>query len=272
MTKPFKTSLILASFFVLGWLLFALLQQYTNRHEPHSDYPAIKNRGELRVCGEYDPFSFYTDDQGQHGFHYELAKAFAEAHGLTLVYMYEGTFRTRMQWLNTGRCDLLTGPLPILNSLRPTLAYTMPLYGSRLVLVQRRSDKPLRNQVNLADKTVSIASHSPYLVRISHLATEISDSIHVKEVRVFTHEELLKQVNDGKTDFAVMDEYMAKAWSKDYPELDIQTPLSLTQFQAWAVRPNSPQLLDSLNVFLEGYKKSRAYARLLKRYGATPTR
>lgn len=267
MTRPFKTSLLLVAFFVLGWLLYVLIHQYSNRHEPKADYPAIKTRGELRVCGEYDPFSFYSDDKGQHGFHYELAKAFADAHDLQLIYLYEGNFKTRLQWLNSGRCDLLTGPLPVLNSLRATLAYTPPLYSTRLVLVQARSDKPLRNQVYLAGKTLSVASHSPYLTRIKHLATEISDSIHVKEVRVFTHEELLKQVNEGKAAYAVMDESIAKAWSKDYPDLDSQTPLSLAQFQAWAVRPNSPLLLDSLSEFLNNYKKSRAYARLLSRYG-----
>lgn len=267
MTKPFKTSLLLASFFVLGWMLYVLLHQYGNRHEPNADYPAIKARGELRVCGEYDPFSFNTDDKGQHGFHYELAKAFADAHDLELVYLYEGTFRTRQQWLVSGRCDLLTGPLPILNSLHATLQYTQPLYNSRLILVQQASEKPLRNQVQLAGKTLLLPAHSPHLVRISHLATEISDSIHVKEVRVFTNEELLKQVATGKADFAAMDEHVAKSWEAHYPSLDLKTPLSLSQFQAWAVRPNSPQLLDSLNAFLTDYKKSRAFARLLQQYG-----
>lgn len=267
MTKPFRTSLLLASFFVLGWMLYVLVHQYNNRHEPKADYSAIKARGELRVCGEYDPFSFYTDKDGQHGFHYELIKAFTEANDIKLVYLYEGNFRTRLQWLSSGRCDLLTGPLPILSSLQSTLHYTEPIHTSRLVLVQPASDSPLRNQVDLAGKVLLLPAHSPHLVRISHLATEISDSIHVKEIRVFTNEELLKQVMEGKVPYAIMDENVAKAWKNDYPKLDFKTPLSLSQFQAWAVRPNSPELRDSLNAFLDDYKKSLAFAKLLKRYG-----
>lgn len=267
MTKPHRISLLLAILFVLGWTLFALSRQYKARHEPDADFSDIKARGELRVCGEYDPFSFYTDENGQRGFHYELAHAFAEAHNLRLIYLYEGSFQTRLQWLTSGRCDLLTGPMPVLESLEGSLLYTEPIYTSRLVLVQHASGKPLRNQVELAGKVLLMPSHSPHLVRINHLAVEISDSIHVKELRVFTNEELLRQVAEGKAEYVAMDEYVAKAWASSYPNLDVHTPLSLSQFQAWAVRPNSPALRDSLDAFLSEYKKSRAFTRLMKTYG-----
>ena len=36
----------------------------------------------------------------------------------------------------------------------------------------------------------------------------------------------------------------------DYPSLDITTGISFSQLHAWAVRKESPQLLDSVNVWI----------------------
>lgn len=266
MIKPRTISWTLFFLFVTGWTTFFLVQRYQIKHETRNDYKDIKRQGVLRVCGEYDPFSFYTDSSGQHGFHFEVIQAFAALHGLKVVYLYEGNFERRLKWLEDGTCDVLMGPLPVLTPFKKRIAYTSPLYTSRLVLVQRSSGKPIRNQVDLASKWLILPAFSPNNIRISHLAMEISDSIFVKPVRVFTSEELVKMVLSGKENFTAMDERVAVALKAFYPDMDCTTSLSLPQFQAWAVRPTSTALLDSLNAFIEGYKKSPAYERLLKKW------
>ncbi len=264
MTKPGHISGVLIFLFVIGWSIFYLVQRRENQGIATNDYDAIRKEGVLRVCGEYDPFSFYTNQSGQHGFHYELVQAFATSHHLKLVYLYEGNFENRLKWIQTGKCDLLTGPLPVITPLKERISYTRPIFTSRLVLIQRASKNPIRNQVDLAGKWLIVPAFSPNTHRISHLATEISDSIYIKPVRVFTNEDLIHLVETGKEDFAVMDERVAKAFKKNHPLVDCSTPLSLPQFQAWAVRHNAPDLLDSLNVFIERYKKSPAFTRLLE--------
>jgi len=264
MTKPRIISWVLILLFVAGWFTFYQVQRYQDRLETSNDFDDIKQKGELRVCGEYDPFSCYEDSTGQHGFHFELIKAFSTLHGLKLVYLYEGNTERRLRGLKKGTYDVLMGPLPVITPLKKNLAFTIPLYISRLVLVQRSTKYPIRNQVDLAGKRLAIPAFSPISYRINHLATEISDSIFVKSVSVNTNEELVKLVLSGKEDFAAMDQRVAKALKTIYPDIDCSTSLSLSQFQAWAVSPGSPALLDSLDAFIERYKKSPAFERLLK--------
>jgi len=264
MIKPRTISWVLILLFVLGWATFYLIQRYPDKLDSKNEYSDILRKGELRVCGEYDPFSFYEDSTGQHGFHRELIQAFASQHGLKVVYRYDGNVDRRVKGLENGTYDILMGPLPVITPLKQRLAFTMPLYTSRLVLIQRSTGSPIRNQVELAGKRLVIPAFSPIIYRINHLATEISDSIFVRSVRITTNEELVRLVLSGKEDFAAMDEHVAKALKATYPGMDCSTPLSLPQFQAWAVRPGSTVLLDSLNAFIERYKKSPAFERLLQ--------
>lgn len=233
--------------------------------------PKIIKRGVIKVCGEEDLFSFYTDKKGFHGFHYELAKAFSDRYNLELVYICETDFNNRINLLKSGKCDILSGPLPIISELRNTIAYTEPLYESKLMLVQRNKDhnkdkKPIRDQILLRGKRIAVTEHSPNILRIRNLANEISDSIHISEYVGYKSEDLIEAVAYGVLNFAACDKFVARSYLKKYPAIDVQTNIGFTQFQAWAVRPEKKALLDSLNRFISEYKKSPAFARLLEKY------
>jgi membrane-bound lytic murein transglycosylase MltF len=247
------------------------IRLHENRHDPGADFPEIQQRGLLKVCGEYDLFSFYTDEKGQHGFHYELVEAFSEQYDLNVTYLYEPNFKTRLKLLKSGKYDIIVGPLPVISELKDQMAYTDPIYTSRLMLVQRKKTEgvsimPIRNQVYLAKQEIALPIHSPYTSRLHHLAAEISDSINIRKVTVFNAEELIRLVADGHVDFALLDEQVANAYREKFNDIDFNTPVSFTQFQAWAVKKERTLLLDSLNQFLDTYKKSPAFARLRKKY------
>jgi len=261
----------LLALFTTFWVVFALIFGFKQCSKKSSDLPKIVKRGVVKVCGEEDLFSFYKDEKGSHGFHYELAKAFSDKYNLDLEYTCETNFNTRLKMLNSGKCDIMTGPLPIVAELRGKLAYTVPLYESSLVLIQRKKDynngkKPVRDQILLGGKTIVIAAYSPDIPRIHNLANEISDSIFIREYFGQKSETLIEAVANGHADFAACDKYVAQSYLKSYPGIDIRTNLGFTQFQAWAVRPEKNSLLDSLNLFISDYKKSPAYTRLLEKY------
>jgi len=261
-----KPILVILIIYILFWGSFVTFRLHENRYDPKADFPQIQRRGTLRVCGEYDLFSFYTDRHGQHGFHYELAKAFAEKHHLKLIYLYEPNFENRLRDITSGKYDILAGPLPVISELKSTIAYTVPIYLSRVMLVQQVSSDPLRNVVNLAKQHIAVPMSSPAIFRLQHIASEISDSIHFQQVPVFNNEELIRLVASGQKEYALLDEHVAMAYHKEFGHIDFNTPVSFSQFQAWAVKKGRTQLLDSLNVFLTAYKKSPAFARLMKKY------
>jgi membrane-bound lytic murein transglycosylase F len=73
-------------------------------------------------------------------------------------------------------------------------------------------------------------------------------------------------VAKGDIDYAVCDQQIARMTQKNLPEVDILTDVSFTQLQSWAVRKDSPVLLDSLNSWLQQIKNSGLYDQIYKRY------
>ena len=257
--------------FTLFWVFFAISLGLKQCSKKASDLPKIVKRGVLRVCGEEDLFSFYKDNKGFHGFHYEMAKAFADKYNLELEYFCEDDFDKRLKVLTSGKCDFITGPLPVIAELRSIISYTEPIMESYLVLVQRKKEynkgkMPIREQILLGRKNIAVTQNSPNIYRLHHLANEISDSIHIREFIGCKNKTLIDGVSKGLLDFVACDKYVAQSYLKTNPEIDINTNLGLTQYQAWAVRPSKNSLLDSLNQFISVYKKSPAFARLLQKY------
>ena len=125
---------------------------------------------------------------------------------------------------------------------------------------------PIRNQLDLAQKTLYIPKDSPALLRLQNLGHEIGDTIYVVEDELYSTEQLMIMVAKGDIDYAVCDQQIARMTQKKLPEVDILTDVSFTQLQSWAVRKDSPVLLDSLNSWLQQIKDSGLYDQIYKRY------
>jgi ABC-type amino acid transport substrate-binding protein len=73
-------------------------------------------------------------------------------------------------------------------------------------------------------------------------------------------------VANADIDYTICDESIALTVIKDMPQLDIKTAISFTQFYSWGVNKENNILLDTLNVWLEAYKQTPEFQRLLKKY------
>jgi membrane-bound lytic murein transglycosylase F len=262
---PSKLLLIL---FVGYWLVFSVVFVVRQIRRTSGDLPTIQQKGILRVCGESDPFSYRSEADSTYGFHYELAKAFAQRHGLKLQYLTEASLSRRVNMLLNDQCDLLSGPLLVTSNLRQRIAFTKPIFESKLVLVQRSNtdeNKLVRDVIHVKGKILYTSDNPAIVERLRHLSTEISDTIDVRILKVDS-EHLVEMVASGKIDYAVMDRDVCASFQKKYPSIDTKTPLGFNQFQAWAVKPGRKHLLDSLNVFLTEHKRSAAFARLVQTY------
>ena len=266
--KHLHPSFLLLYAFLAFWVAFALWLSIQEANKVAGDFPKIKKDGVLRVCGEEDLFSFY---QQSFGFYYEMSKAFAERHHLKLIYVGEASLSKRLKMLEDNQCDLLTGPLPVVSDLRKQVDFTKSILESKLVLIQRKSDKSrpnrlVRNQVDFSGKRIYICENRVHMQRLHHLAAEISDTIYIRTLMGYNSERMIAQVAAGFIDYAVCDKQVAKAYRRKYPTIDVETPVGFNQMQAWAVKPGRKALLDSLNVFITDYKKSPEFTRLIQKY------
>ena len=220
---------------------------------------------------EYNSLSYHAEGDSMAGFHYELLKAFARDKGLTLEVTPLMSMNERMQGIENGTFDILANDVLITTGRRDSLLFTRPILLSKQVLVQRKPQTEddslyIRSQLDLAGKTLHIVKGSPYHLRIHNLSHEIGDTIYIKEVEKYGAEQLLAMVAHGDIDYAVCDESIAQALQKDFPQLDMETAISFTQFYSWGVNKGNTALLDTLDAWLETFTQGRTFKQLKKKY------
>lgn len=235
------------------------------------DYAAIAKEGILRVVTEYNSLSFYVDGDTVSGFHYELVEAFARDKGLKIEIKPLMSFDDRLKGLSEGRYDIIAYGILATSELKDSLLLTSPIVLNKQVLVQRKENGDndslyIRNQLDLARRTLHIVKGSPSALRIQNLGNEIGDTIYIKEIEKYGDEQLIALVAHGDIDYAVCDESIAEAAADSLPQIDINTAISFTQFYSWAVSKQSPTLLDSLNTWLDTFRKENEYREIYKKY------
>jgi membrane-bound lytic murein transglycosylase MltF len=253
------------------FVIFYPRGSHRDAHSPR-DYEDILASGVLRAVTEYDAISYHAEGDTVSGFHYELLQAFARDKGLRAEVTPVMNFNERLDGVLQGRYDILAHSTPITSPLRDTLLFTHPVQLSRLVLVQRLSQgdndtvQPIRTQLDLAGKTLYVPQGAPSQLRIHHLSNEIGDSIHICEMERYGSEQLMAMVAHGDIDYAVCDEAVVRASITDFPQLDIRTAISFTQFYAWGVSTASPALRDTLNAWMDHYMKTDEFRKLKHKY------
>lgn len=265
--------LLVVYFILLTIVLIAMFRLLQFKEKPilPRDYPEIKQEGILRIVTEYNQSGYYVAGDTIEGFQYELSQAIAELSGLEVQTHLEMSLAESFRELSDNKCDIIARNIPITSENREEFLFTEPIVLNKQVLVQRTEEannevKPIRNQLELAGKTLYIPKNSPALLRLQNLSHEIGDTIFVKEDELYSSEQLAIMVAKRDIDYAVCDQQIAKISKENLPEIDINTDISFTQLQSWAVRKDSPILLDSLNSWISKIKESGLYNRIYKRY------
>ena len=276
--KDYKQITIYAALLAIVIILIILLKsQSDNRKKAASnepgdkDYTEIKEEGVLRVVTEYNTVGYFVSGDTISGFQYDLVKLFGKEMKLQVEFYPEMNLQKSIDGLIAGEYDIIARSIPVTSELRKELNFTVPITLNKQVLVQRSAKynkgiKPIRNQLDLAGKTLYVPQSSPSLLRIHNLSVEIGDTVYVKESEKYESEQLIIMVAKGDIDYAVCDEVIARKNKPRFPEIDIETDISFTQLQAWAVRKNSPELLDSLNTWISRLKQTREIDKIQKQY------
>jgi len=242
------------------------------------DLEQIRERGRLIALTDYNSISYFIYRGEPMGFQFEMLQDFADYLQIELELITENDLIRSFEMLNDGRTDLLALNLTINNERKERVQFTHPIGQTRQVLVQKRPDNwremkmddinrvLVRNLLDLADRTVYVQSESSYAQRMKNLQSEIGDTIHIVEVPMEA-EELISLVASGEINFTVADENIAMVNRTYYPDLDLDTPVSFEQNLAWAVRKSgSDRLLEELNKWIGGFKKTERYALLYAKY------
>lgn len=244
----------------------------------NADLKEIRQRGRLIAVTDFNSTNYFIYKGEPMGFNYELLKTFSDQAGIDLEIVTENHIEHAIDMLNSGKADLIAMSITVNGTRKKDIQFTESLDETRQMLVQRKPrnwrsmtaaavDKSvIRNQLDLAGKTVYVQEGSTHGERLRTLAHEIGDSITVVEVP-YESEELIKNVARGDIEYTVTDENIARVNATYYPDIDINTPVSFPQKLAWGVRKqNSEELLAELNRWISTFRKTEDYAILYSKY------
>ncbi len=253
-------------------------------NEPESDslisaMDRIAAEGRLRVLTSYSAINYYIYRGEPLGYQYEMLRTLSASLGVKLELSVERDIYEAFEKLASGHAHLLAMDMTVTSDRRKKFDFTEPIFITRQVLVQRLprnwqlmqtrnelENSLIRSSLELARKTVHVQNGTIHRNRLEVLANEIGDTIYIIDDER-EPEGLMKAVSKGEIPFAVVDEHIATVFIRDYPNLDIKTPLSFQQRVAWAVRKEADNdLLDVLNDWLSEFMSSTQSRLLYLKY------
>jgi len=127
---------------------------------------------------------------------------------------------------------------------------------------------------DLAGKDVYLRKSSSYWEHVERLNERFKKE---KKALVMLHampedledEDLLEMVNDGLISMTIVDDYVARIWSKPLTKLRLHPEIAVNTNGtfAWAVRKNTPKLLAAINDFVKTHRQGTSFGNtIMRRY------
>ena len=243
------------------------------------DLDGLRERRFLRVLVSYGRTNFFFDAGLPRGFEYDLlmeyekelnASASALEDRIKLIFV-PVPFDQLLDKLASGQGDIAAAGLTITPQRRLRVDFTKPyLKGVDEVIVGRKDGESLTSLTDLSGHTVVARKGSSYVTHLKALNQHLSSKgfapidISLAEEKLST-EDILEMLDAGVIDLAIADKHIATIWSamlkkiRIYPDLAVHKGGEI----AWAIRQGNPQLLESLNRFVDKNRKGSLLGNIL---------
>lgn len=247
------------------------------------DLEQIQKRGYITALVDNNSISYFIYKGQPMGYEYELLNLLASQLNVDLKIKVTSGVERAIDLLNTGEGDILAFPLTITKDRTSYVSFSRPHFNTYQVLVQRKpenwrrmgiddiNDRLIRNPVELVGKEVFVLPATSFELRLKNLSEEIGGDILIRrDTTSAESESLIRKVALGDVPYTVADHMMANVNASYYPNLDVNTPVSVMQQVAWATRMNSPKLLESVNAWLSQVKREATFMVIYNRYFKSP--
>jgi len=231
------------------------------------DLDALIGKGVIRVLVSYNRAGYKVSDSQARGFEYEL------------MMKYRAYLRTRVNprsWpvqfvfipmpadellptLIEGRGDIVAAGMTITPERAKQVDFTRSYIRNVAELVLAApSVQGLETLDDLSGREVYVHAYTSYAASLARLNQDFKRRglAPVKIVPANEHlatEDIIELVHADAIALTVVDGHLAQLWSKVYPDLVVREDLKVAEGGevAWAIRKNSPQMLESLDTFLQ---------------------
>jgi len=230
------------------------------------DFAALKKRRVLRVLLRNNAASYFLYRGELMGFEYELAREFAEYHGLRLEVVVPPSHREMTSWLLEGRADIAMGFIePSKRQRRLGIEFSRPYHYARQHIVVQKKDSS-RTLQDLDHRTLFVRQHSSYWERLSDLQRAGARfQLRATDDNIET-EQLIKMVSRGKYKATMAGEHLLDIELANGVPVRSAYVLDETAVHAVAMRKRNPKLKKALDAFVKRVYKSEFYNVIYTKY------
>jgi membrane-bound lytic murein transglycosylase MltF len=184
-------------------------------------------------------------------------------------------FKELIPALIDGRGDIAAAGLTITSERQKQVDFTDPyIRNIDEIIVAAQSVTGLEHKADLSGRKIHVVSGSSYIQHLKELNHQFAQD-GLKQIEIIDasenleSEDLMQMVNAGIFELTVVDNHIAKLWSKVLKNVILREDLKIHSGGniAWAVRKNNPRLLSNLNTFLRKHREGTLLGNMLiKRY------
>jgi membrane-bound lytic murein transglycosylase MltF len=185
-------------------------------------------------------------------------------------------FEELIPFLLEGKGDIAAGFITATAERRRKAAFTNPYIDNvSEVLVAHAGVEAPKSLNELSGRKVHVLRGSSFAQHLRELNGRLKAEGH-KPVEVVempasaNADDILEMVNAGILEFTFVDDFIARLWEQILPQIKVVKGVKLNEGGsiAWAVRPDNPELLNSLNAFIDYAAKNlrRRTAEVMRRY------
>lgn len=230
------------------------------------DFDQIKKRRVLRVLLRNNAASYFLYRGELMGFEYELAREFAEYHGLRLEVVVPPSHREMATWLLEGRADIALGFIePSQRQRSLGVEFSRPYHYARQHVIVP-SDDPAESIEDLRHRTLFVRHHSSYWDRLSALQEKGANfNLRATDDNVET-EQLIQMVSRGQYKATLAGEHLLDIeLAKGVP---VRSAFVLEEEAAHsiALRKRNPKLKLALDEFVKRMYRSEFYNITYRKY------
>lgn len=218
------------------------------RHE------TISQGDTINVAIEISPMGVIMTGDTLGGVYYDMVRQLCNSHGRQVTFHPFTRLETALQGLDDGRYQIVVSDIPATAEMKKRYIFVKPVGIDRQVLVQHRDSAgnvAISNQFDLAKQEITVPAGSPFIYRLHNLASEIGDTIYIKEDPEYSSEQLIILTALGEIPNVVVSAGIAASMLKIYPQLDASLEISFNQFQGWAMLPRDSVLFKTINSWIE---------------------
>lgn len=241
------------------------------------DFDGMLQRRFMRALVAYSKTQYYVVKGVQHGSSYEYLKAFEEWVNLNYPQKVKNTrfhvvfvpvSRDQMlPRLAAGRGDLAVGTLEITPERSKAVDFSDPLVGGVKEIAVTGPNSPVLHSIeDLSGQEVFVRKSSSYWERLNALNTRFKGEGKAQiKLRPapdnLEDEDLLEMLNAGLVPVVISKAYLPNLWEKIYINIRPNPNVVLDDSGqiAWAMRKNSPKLMDVVNQFVKTHKRGTAF-------------